>query len=129
MNQNPGIDAVRTLAHLGYRFTVTGENIKARYHGSGKPDPDMVRLLLEVMKAHKLHVLTYLSKSAPASPPATCELCPWYELNPWTHYPDFGAWCHRRMEHLVVVVRPAKNIAAGKFHPDKTINGSPRSGP
>jgi hypothetical protein len=71
MNQNPGIDAVRTLAHLGYRFTVTGENIKARYHGSGKPDPDMVRLLLEVMKAHKLHVLTYLSKPAPTSPPAS----------------------------------------------------------
>jgi len=102
MNQNPGIDAVRTLAHLGYRFTVTGDNIKAKYHGSGKPDPDMVRLLLEVMKAHKLHVLTYLSKPALASPPATCEPCPWYALNPWTHYPDFGAWCHYRMEHLVV---------------------------
>jgi hypothetical protein len=34
--------------------------------------------------------------------PVTCESCPWYDLNPWTHYPDFGAWCHFRMEHLVV---------------------------
>jgi hypothetical protein len=32
-----------------------------------------------------------------ASPPAclvTCvAACPWYELNPWTHYQELGAWC------------------------------------
>ena len=111
MNQNPGIDAVRTLAHMGYRFTVAGETVKVKYHGSGKPDSDTVRLLHEIMKAHKQHVLTYLSKPAPASPPATCESCPWYELNPWTHYPDFGAWCHRQMEHLVV-----GTLACEEFH-------------
>ena len=48
------------------------------------------------------HVIEEHRKPAPPSPPATCESCPWYELNPWTHYPDFGAWCHYRMEHLLV---------------------------
>jgi hypothetical protein len=41
-------------------------------------------------------------KPALPSPTATCESCPQYSLNPWTHYPDFGAWCHHQMEHLVV---------------------------
>ena len=41
-------------------------------------------------------------QASPSACPVTCESCPWYELNPWTHYPDFGAWCHHQMEHLVV---------------------------
>jgi hypothetical protein len=48
------------------------------------------------------HVIEEHHKPALPSPPATCEPCPWYVLNPWTHYPDFGAWCHRQMVHLVV---------------------------
>jgi hypothetical protein len=40
---NPGIDATLRLAHLGYRFTVNGEAIKARYEGPGDPDPAQVR--------------------------------------------------------------------------------------
>ena len=39
MEQNPGIEAVRKLAHMGYRFTVDGETIKAKYDGPGEPDP------------------------------------------------------------------------------------------
>ena len=37
---------------------------------------------------------------APPPAPATCESCPWHELNPWSHDPALGAWCHRRMEPL-----------------------------
>jgi hypothetical protein len=48
------------------------------------------------------HVIEEHHKPAPASPPANCDPCPWYAPNPWTHYPDFGGWCHRRMKHLVV---------------------------
>ncbi|MBU4232344.1 MAG: hypothetical protein KKD99_10075 [Proteobacteria bacterium] len=33
------IVAVRKLAGMGYRFTVNGETIKAKYEGPGKPDP------------------------------------------------------------------------------------------
>ena len=129
MNQNPGIDAVRTLAHMGYRFTVAGETVKVKYHGSGKPDSDTVRLLHEVMKAHKQHVLTYLSKPAPASPPATCESCPWYELNPWTHYPDFGAWCHFRMEHLVVDSAVCEEFQHGKVSARQNHERVPSTSP
>jgi hypothetical protein len=41
MNQE-GIEAVCKLAHLGYRFTVNGESIKAKYEGPGEPDPAQV---------------------------------------------------------------------------------------
>jgi hypothetical protein len=52
-------------------------------------------------KTAKLHPLEP-PQASPETPPATCESCPCYDLNPWTHYPDFGAWCHRKMEHLVI---------------------------
>jgi ribosomal protein S27AE len=65
MNQNPGIEAVRTLANMGYRFEVNGENIKARYEGPGKPDPSQVRPLVGVMKAHKPDVVDFLKNYCP----------------------------------------------------------------
>jgi hypothetical protein len=60
MEANPGIEAVRKLAHLGYRFTVNGETIKARYEGPGDPDPAQVRPLLGLVKEHKAEVIGYL---------------------------------------------------------------------
>ena len=62
---SPGIEAVRKLAHLGYRFTVNGETIKAKYHGPGEPDPDTVRPLLETVKAHKPEALYFLKSYCP----------------------------------------------------------------
>jgi len=53
---------------------------------------------------------TEAPQATPEVRPVTCESCPWYELNPWTHYPTFGAWCHRQMEHLVV-----GSAACGEF--------------
>lgn len=49
-----------------------------------------------------LHFTAEESQTDPEVLPATCSACSWYELNPWTRYPDFAAWCHYRMEHLVV---------------------------
>ncbi len=46
----------------------------------------------------------------PSSHFATCESCPWYELNPWSRDPALGAWCHYRMEHLVM-----SSAACGEF--------------
>jgi hypothetical protein len=40
---NPGIKAARRLSHLGYRFTVNGDTIKARYEAPGEPDPSQVK--------------------------------------------------------------------------------------
>jgi len=75
MTQSPGIEAARRLTHLGYRFTVSGETIKAKYEGPGKPDPVMVRPLLEKLKEHKSQVLAYLSKPMTPERILTCYEC------------------------------------------------------
>lgn len=62
---NPGVEAACKLAHLGYRFAVNGETIKAKYHGPGEPDPDTVRPLLETVKAHKPEALYFLKSYCP----------------------------------------------------------------
>jgi hypothetical protein len=68
---NPGIQATWKLTHLGYRFTVVDSNtIRAKYFGPGDPDPAQVRPLLEVVKAHKPEVLSYLSENEEV---ATCD--------------------------------------------------------
>jgi hypothetical protein len=74
MNQE-AIEAVRKLAHMGYRFTVNGETIKGKYEGQGDPDPAQVKPLLEKVKTHKPDVLAYLSKPAPPERILTCYEC------------------------------------------------------
>lgn len=78
---SPGIEAARKLAHLGYRFQVTGSTIKARYKGTGEPNPAQVRPLLALVKEHKKEVLTYLNKPAPRERVLTCADCPHFEAN------------------------------------------------
>jgi hypothetical protein len=62
---NPGVVALRKLAHMGYRFMVNGEIIKAKYNGAGKILPAQVRPLIKVVKEHKDEVLTYLRVYCP----------------------------------------------------------------
>jgi hypothetical protein len=59
------IEAVRTLASMGYRFTVIGETIKARYAGPGEPDPVKVWPLLEVVRANKPEAIYFLKSYCP----------------------------------------------------------------
>jgi hypothetical protein len=73
VTRNPGVEAVRKLAHMGYRFTVNGENIKARYEAPGDPDPAQIRPLLALVKANKPEVLNYLSQKPEA--PTALEKC------------------------------------------------------
>jgi hypothetical protein len=123
------------LAHRGYWFRVSGGTIQAKYHGPGKPDLAEVKPLFEVIKAHKPEVVSYLTllseiiQNHPGrpSPPATCESCPWYALNPWTHYPDFGAWCHFRMEHLVVGSPACEEFKRGEVPLKATPNTAPQA--
>jgi len=65
METNPGIIAVRTLASLGYKFTLAGKTIKAKYHGPGEPDPGTVRPLLAAVKAHKPEAIYFLKSYCP----------------------------------------------------------------
>ena len=67
-------------------------------------------------KPAKLHPVEP-PQASPETPPATCESCPWYDLNPWTHSPDFGAWCHRKMEHLVVGSLACEEFRHGEVPP------------
>jgi hypothetical protein len=72
---NPGIEAARRLAHLGYRFKVNGQTIKAKYEGQGELNPSQVRPLLETVKAHKPEVLAFLSKPTTPERVLTCYEC------------------------------------------------------
>lgn len=94
---SPGIEAARKLAHLGYRFQVTGSTIKARYKGTGEPNPAQVRPLLALVKEHKKEVLTYLNKPAPRERVLTCADCPHFEAN---HGPNpREGWGHCRKQN------------------------------
>jgi hypothetical protein len=88
MELNPGIEAVRQLAHLGYRFTVNGDTIKARYEGQGDPDPAKVTPLLELMKAHKADVRYFLKSYCPRC--GGCCFVPDYEGQPLCLACDWG---------------------------------------
>jgi ribosomal protein S27AE len=88
MNGNPGVEAVRKLAHLGYRFVVNGETIKGRYEGPGEPDPDTLRPLLETVKAHKPEVLYFLKSFCPRC--GGCCFVSDYEVRPLCLACDWG---------------------------------------
>ena len=99
MEPNPGIEAVRKLTHIGYRFTVHGETIKVKYKGQGDLDPVQVRPLLALVKEHKAEVIDYFAGKPQAQPKehGTCFECTHFRpavksLNPtqaWGH-------CHKR---------------------------------
>jgi hypothetical protein len=65
MESHPGIEAVRKLAHLGYRFTVNNETIKAKYYGPGEPDSAKVRQLFETVRANKPEAIHFLKSCCP----------------------------------------------------------------
>jgi hypothetical protein len=85
--------------------------------------------LLHVAGVAEEHVIEEHPKPASPSTQPTCESRPWYELNPWTPYPDFGAWCHCQMEHLVEGTLACEEFHHGEVPSDKTMNESPRSSP
>ena len=73
------IEAVRKLTDLGYHFELAGDRLRYRYDGPGTPDPDTVRPLLAVVKAHKPDVLTYLSKPVTPERILSCADCGFHE--------------------------------------------------
>jgi hypothetical protein len=75
MEPNPGIEAVHKLTYIGYRFTVHGETIKAKYKGQGDLDPVQVRPLLALVKEHKAEVIDYLARKPQAQEHVTCFEC------------------------------------------------------
>ena|SRR3974377_901383 len=62
---NPGIEAVRVLAQMGYQFTVSGDTIKGLYKGQEEPDPVKVLPLMTLVKAHKDEVRSFMRCHCP----------------------------------------------------------------
>ena len=82
MEPNPGIEAVRKLANLGYRFRLDGGTIRAKYAGPGKPDPSQVMPLLAMVKENKVEAIDYLAQKPQASGPRiTCADCPFFSAS------------------------------------------------
>jgi hypothetical protein len=82
MSMKLGVEAVRKLAFMGYRFTVTGDTIKGIYEGQGEPDPHQVQPLLELVRRHKAAVRDFLRCYCPKCGGVVfvgdlCFLCDW----------------------------------------------------
>jgi hypothetical protein len=96
MELNPGIEAVRKLAHMGYRFTVSGDTIKANYKGQGDPDPVAASPLIDLVRQHKEDVHFFLKCFCPRcggvvfcpdpEEKSRCLACDWEYLT--SIYPD-----------------------------------------
>ena len=99
---NPGIEATRQLAHMGYRFIVNREKITAKYEGPGEPDPAQVRPLLDLVRKNKEAVRYFLRSFCPRC--GGVAFCPDYEGRPlclsceWDElvrlYPDMAGRKH-----------------------------------
>jgi hypothetical protein len=125
MNPNPGIEATQKLSFLGYRFTVNGETIKAKYEGPGEPDPAQVRPLLALVKEHKPEVLAFLSP-APPEHILTCGECghfrPAVSPNPtqaWGH-------CEKRKKGRYGVATACEAIMTSPDGPGEAIDRQAR---
>ena len=86
---NPGIEAARRLSHLGYRFTVNGDTIRARYEGPGDPNPAQVKPLLDLVRQHKEDVRFFLKCYCPRC--GGVATCPDFEGRPLCLSCDWAA--------------------------------------
>ncbi len=75
---NSGVEALRDLGLMGYRFTVNGATIKARYEGHGAPDPAQVRSLMDLVKEHKPEAIGYLVRKPQTPGRVTCFECGYF---------------------------------------------------
>jgi hypothetical protein len=115
MNMNPGIEAARRLAHLGYRFTVEGEKILAEYQGPGKPDPAQVRPLLDLLRAHKDEVREFLRCYCPRCGGIVfvgndCFLCDWRPRTPDAEGQAGGPTCGGCAHFIPSRLNPAQGF-------------------
>ncbi len=54
------MEALRELEKMGYFFQLKGEQVRFKHIGESKPDPAVVRPLLEELKARKSEAIRYL---------------------------------------------------------------------
>jgi len=101
-----GVEAVKKLASLGYRFELAGDRVRYQYQGPGEPDPAQVRPLLETVKANKPDVLVYLSKPTTPERILTCADCGFHRI----HRTEPGSWLGTLHLQWEVVLRTAASV-------------------
>jgi hypothetical protein len=122
---NPGIEAVCELTHIGYRFTLNGGNIKARYHGTGEPDPSRVSPLLEVVRKHKVEVLQYLAQKTQVPPDhaLTCFECGHFSPGKSPNPTQAWGWCHKWGKGRFGVAVACGAVIDGVSFADDSLHG------
>lgn len=110
-------EAVTKLIAMGYHVEAVGDRVRWRYGGQGQPDLGRVRPMIATIRAYKDEVRCFLAGKRPSPPERIplCQECPWYELNPWTHYPDFGAWCVYHMDYLLIENPQCRGFRQGEI--------------
>jgi hypothetical protein len=88
---NPGIEAVRKLAQMGYRPHLEGRSIRLRYEGQGAPDPAQVVPLVDLVRQHKDEVRYFLKSYCPRC--GGCCSVPDYEGRPLCLGCDWDKLC------------------------------------
>ena len=58
-------EVVMELSRIGFRFRLDGEEVKVRYEGEQKPDPEMVSPLLDLVRQHREDVRYFLKSYCP----------------------------------------------------------------
>jgi hypothetical protein len=58
---NPGVIAINSLALMGFRPLLKGEEIILKWEGQGQPDRAQVRLLVAQVCEYKSEVIAYLA--------------------------------------------------------------------
>jgi hypothetical protein len=109
---NPGIEAMQQLAHIGYRFIVSGKYIWAKYEGPGDPDAAQVRPLLALLKEHKPQVLSYLNP-APPERIITCYECGHFQPAVSPNPTQAFGHCKKRMEGRYGCATACPSLSAG----------------
>lgn len=92
-------EVLRALCRLGYRPRSEARGVRLEWHGPGMPDRQVVRPLLEIVKARQGEALVLLEAEMAGENPS-CKTCPWCMDNPWSRYPDLPLWCGYWWDYL-----------------------------
>ena len=63
------IDVLDRLRDIGYKVTASGDRLRCRWQGPGKPDPSVVRPLLDELRERKAEALASIRGEEQLAPP------------------------------------------------------------
>ncbi|MBW1953649.1 MAG: hypothetical protein JRI66_11300 [Deltaproteobacteria bacterium] len=89
------------LKEAGGQIMLDGEQIVVR-----APRRVLTDEVIETLRRHKSEIIAWLKAggsgvSTSSDTIRPCGDCPWYQNNPWTHYPDLQGWCGWWWDYLL----------------------------